>query len=54
MNIDWDVVRKNIKFLFALLKPSLAKTLSLPLLLAGIDILSPPWWLDILNWFLRI
>lgn len=52
MNIDWDVVRKNIKFLVALFRPSLSKALSVPLLLAGIAILSPPWWLDILNWFL--
>lgn len=52
MNIDWDVVRKNIKFLVALFRPSLAKALSVPLLLAGIDILNPPLWLDIINWFL--
>lgn len=52
MNIDWDVVRKNIKFLVALFRPSLAKALSVPLLLAGIGILNPPLWLDILNWFL--
>jgi len=52
MNNDWDVVRKNIKFLVALFRPSLAKALSVPLLLAGIGILNPPLWLDILNWFL--
>ncbi|ELA9373284.1 hypothetical protein QUO16_004611 [Vibrio parahaemolyticus] len=52
MNIDWGVVRKNIKFLVVLFRPSLAKALSLPLLLAGIGILNPPLWLDILNWFL--
>ncbi|WP_330109826.1 hypothetical protein [Methylophaga thalassica] len=52
MNIDWDVVWKNTKYLVALFRPSLAKALSVPLLLAGIGILSPPWWLDILNWFL--
>lgn len=52
MNIDWDVVRKNIKFLVALFRPSLTKALSVPLLLAGISILNPPLWLDILNWFL--
>lgn len=52
MNIDWDVVRKNIKFLVALFRPSLAKALSVPLLLAGIHILNPPLWLDILNWLL--
>lgn len=52
MNTGWDVVRKNIKFLVALFRPSLAKALSVPLLLAGIGILNPPLWLDILNWFL--
>lgn len=52
MNINWDVVRKNTKFLVVLFRPSLAKALSVPLLLAGIGILSPPWWLEILNWFL--
>lgn len=52
MNIDWDVVRKNIKFLVALFRPSFAKALSVPLLLAGIGMLNPPLWLDILNWFL--
>lgn len=51
MYIDWGVVRKNIKFLVVLFRPSLAKALSLPLLLAGIGILNPPLWLDILNWF---
>ncbi|WP_162540621.1 hypothetical protein [Aeromonas caviae] len=52
MNIDWDVVRKNIKFLVALYRPSLAKALSVPLLLAGVGILNTPLWLDILNWLL--
>lgn len=52
MNIDWAVVWKNIKFLVALFRPSLAKAISMPLLLAGIGILNPPLWLDILNWFL--
>lgn len=52
MNIDWDIVRENTKFLVALIRPSLAKALSVPLLLAGIGILNPPLWLDILNWFL--
>ncbi|WP_312386757.1 HTH domain-containing protein [Atlantibacter hermannii] len=52
MKIDWDVVLKNIKFLVVLFRPSLAKALSLPLLLAGVGILNTPLWLDILNWFL--
>jgi len=51
MSTDWDVVRKNVKFLIALFRPSLAKALSVPLLLAGTSILNPPFWLDILNWF---
>ncbi|HHQ4654491.1 TPA: PIN domain-containing protein [Aeromonas hydrophila] len=53
MNINWDVVRKNIKFLVVLFRPSLAKALSVPLLLAGVGILNTPLWLDILNWFLN-
>ena len=53
MNINWDVVRKNIKFVVLLLRPSLAKALSVPLLLSGISILNPPLWLDFLNWLLR-
>ncbi|MEZ9438223.1 HTH domain-containing protein [Vibrio atlanticus] len=52
MNIDWAVFRKNLKFLIALIKPSLAKALSVPLLMAGIGILNAPLWLDIANWFL--
>jgi hypothetical protein len=51
MKIGWDVVLKNIKFLVVLFRPSLAKALSLPLLLAGVGILNTPLWLDILNWF---
>lgn len=54
MNIDWDVVRKNTKFFVTLLRPSLAKAISVPLLLGGIAILSTPLWLDILNWLLSI
>ena len=45
MNIDWAVFRKNLKFLIALIKPSLAKALSVPLLMAGIGILNAPLWL---------
>ncbi|UGA51572.1 MULTISPECIES: hypothetical protein [Dickeya] len=52
MNIDWDIARKNIKFLVALIRPSLAKALSVPLLLAGIGILNPPIWLDFVNFIL--
>lgn len=52
MSISWGVVRENIKFLVALLRPSFAKALSVPLLVAGIGILNPPLWLNILNWFL--
>ena len=52
MNIDWTVVRDNVKFLVALFKPSLAKTLSLPLLLTGIGILNSPLWLELVNWYL--
>jgi hypothetical protein len=52
MNIDWDVVRKNVKFLVALFRPSIAKALSVPLLLGGLDLLNPSLWLDILNWVL--
>jgi len=53
MNIDWDVVRKNIKFLVVLFRPSLAKALSVPLLMAGVGILNTPLWVDVLNWFLK-
>lgn len=53
MNINWDVARKNIKFLVSLFRPTLAKALSVPLLIAGIGILNTPLWLDFLNWFLN-
>ena len=53
MNISWDVVWKYVKFLLPLFRPSIAKALSVPLMLAGIGILTPPWWLDMLVKLLR-
>lgn len=53
MNIDWSYwLDRAFKLLEAILKPSLAKAISLPLLLAGIGILNSPLWLDIVNWWL--
>ncbi|MEN0037956.1 MAG: hypothetical protein AAGC78_12860 [Cellvibrio sp.] len=49
MKIDWAEVRQTLVLIF---RPSLAKALSLPLLAAGIAILSEPFWLDAFNYFL--
>ena len=49
MKIDWAEVRQTLVLIF---RPSLAKALSLPLLVAGIAILSEPLWLDALNYIL--
>jgi len=52
MNINWGVIRKNLRFLVALIRPSLAKALSVPLLLAGLSVLNTPLWLEAVNWVL--
>jgi len=47
-----DITNLLLNILICIFKPSLAKAISLPLLLAGIGILNSPLWLDIVNWFL--
>lgn len=46
------IEKKDILKLLSIFKPSLAKALSVPLLVAGIGILNSPLWLDFVNWFL--
>ena len=52
MKILKQMEKKDIWKLLSIFKPSLAKALSVPLLVAGMGILNSPLWLDFVNWFL--
>ncbi|HHD7737072.1 TPA: hypothetical protein ACOWQJ_001271 [Providencia rettgeri] len=45
-----EAIRDFLNFLKVYWKPSLAKYISVPLVVAGIGALSVPWWIDLINW----
>lgn len=54
MKIDSNKILNKVcgllEKIISIYKPSLARALIVPTSLAGIAILSPPWWLDLINW----
>lgn len=54
MKIDWNKIFNrgfdSLDKLISIYRPTLARALIVPTVLAGVAILSPPWWLELLNW----
>ncbi len=53
IKIDLNTTLKHLlDFILAYFRPSLAKSIIWPMLVVGLGFLSPPLWIDIVNWIL--